>query len=67
MKIYKRVLHFQSSSGETGCAPSNAANDVNPPRVLSAKSILEENEKTNGIPEEPVREVRPPIYFRFSH
>jgi len=56
----KELWRDKSSSGETGCAPSNAANDVNPPRVLSAKSILEENEKTNGIPEEPVREEPDP-------
>jgi hypothetical protein len=42
----KELWQAKLKSGETGGEESDAANDVPPPKVLSAKQIIEENGKT---------------------
>ena len=54
---------YQAKSGETGIEVSDAINDVEPPRVMSAKQNVEENgvtengNVTNGNTEEAAKEV----------
>lgn len=71
----KDLWLVKAKAGETGCEPSDAVNDVKPPRVMSAKPAVEENGvtengKTNGTAEEtpkPEPDPKDPSTLDNSH